>query len=103
MTHPHRLFTALVVHGALLAGCYEEDSDNTNTGDTDNVTEDTDSVDTGLTDTALEDTSPQNTGDCATSAECLNTDSFTECTADGVMCCWAAGECCDYCCGDLSG
>ena len=96
MTSTHKLFAALVVQGTLLGGCFEEDpsdtdADSTNQDDTANSTATDPGSDTG---------EPPVDGQCA-EAECANTDSFTDCTADGVLCCWAAGDCCDYCCGDL--
>lgn len=99
MTHHHRLFSALVIHGALLGGCYEEETDDSTSSNADSGTEETASADTGTSDTGPGDTGTAGTcGD----AECLATDDFQACTADGVQCCWAAGDCCDYCCGHLN-
>ena len=82
------LHRAIVGSTALMAltACGAPDASDTN--DT-NDTNDT-------TDTTTDTTDTEPTGACA-DAECLNTDSFTDCTADGVLCCWTAGECCTAC------
>lgn len=85
------LHRAIVGSAALMAltACGGPDANDTN--DTNDTTDPTDS---DVTDTSDTDASP--TGACA-DAVCLNTDSFTDCTADGVLCCWTAGECCTAC------
>ncbi|MCO4743388.1 MAG: hypothetical protein KC912_01280 [Proteobacteria bacterium] len=93
MTHHHKMFTALVLQGALLGACYEEEDETPTTDDaaTDSATQDTSDTSSD-TDT--------NTGTCA-DAVCEDTDQWTTCLADGVLCCWATGECCEPCCGHL--
>ncbi|TNE87685.1 MAG: hypothetical protein EP330_17575 [Deltaproteobacteria bacterium] len=96
MTRHHKLFTALVLHGALLSGCFEEEEGEASTDDT--TTDDT---------TGTDSATPSDSGDTGTpaacaEAECLATEAWDTCTADGVQCCWATGECCDPCCGHLS-
>ena len=84
-----RWFKVLVVESALLAGCEEENAPrDSGTNPQDSGSE----ADSGGGDTTG--------GACAD--VCENTDQWTECLADGVMCCWAAGDCCDPCCGHLS-
>jgi hypothetical protein len=90
MTHHHKLFTALVLQGALLGACYEEEEEILASGD-DSASGDT-SGDTSDTST--------NTGTCD-DAVCEDTTDWTTCQADGVLCCWATGECCEPCCGHL--
>ena len=92
MTSTHKLFAALVVQGTLMTGCFEDTP-----SDTDEGTSGGEDTATG----ASEDTGEPLVDGICEEAECANTTSFTDCTADGVLCCWAAGECCDYCCGDL--
>lgn len=98
MTKHHKLFTALIVQGALLGGCFDEEegdaTDDASASDTDaNTDTDTDtSTDTDVT---------TDTADCST-AVCEDTDDWQLCTGDGVLCCWATGECCNTCCGHLS-
>lgn len=85
-------FRVLVVEGALLTGCAKNGAPD-------------EAGDTSSRDDASEvegdEASTEPDGVCA-AAVCEDTSSWSECTADGVMCCWAAGDCCDPCCGHLS-
>ncbi len=86
-----RWFRVLVIEGALLTGCPSEEDDTS-------VTDEEEDQDTSATEPSETDGNEETAGD----AVCENTDMWSTCIADGVSCCWAAGDSCDVCCGHLS-
>ena len=104
----NRLFAVLVLEGALLVACDAATApdDETNAPDateTDDA-EDTDVEDADVEDTDVVDTDVVDTdttaGTCTTDV-CADTDSFVDCSSNGIACCWATDVCCDFCCGHL--
>lgn len=89
-----RLFGVLVAQGALIAGCSAPSVSPQDAG------QDRGAQDTGVQDTAEQGDTAIDTGVCEESL-CSDTESWVDCTADGVRCCWAAAACCDACCGHL--